>query len=463
MNNKQFVSVSAINKYINYKFETDINLQEVYLQGEISNFKYSGKHCYFSLKDQFSEISAMFFYPLNMSLSFKPMDGMSVQVCGKIQIYQKKGTYAIVVNKMAETGVGLLYQEYLDLKDKLQKEGLFDDSKKLPLPIYPEKVAVITAATGEAIHDIISTFNRRFPLAKIKLYPALVQGTDAPKDLVRALLKVYLDNDADAIIIGRGGGSFEDLSCFNDETLARTLFASKIPTVSAVGHEGDYTICDFVASFRAPTPTGAAMALSKDKKDVNDLLIDRSSRLKIAIKSKLVSDYNVWNNLSSSYGLANFEKILNNKHTVLDSYISKLQKFSPELLTKNVENKIIESDLRMHNAINNKFIEYNALISNFDSRLKPNLVINKINKYDDLIDQFFNRIVDINNNEIAKLETMLFNMTDKMVLLNPFNIMKKGYSIVYKDENIVSSSKDLKSDDEIMIKMSDGDVYAKIK
>lgn len=463
MNNKQFVSVSAINKYINYKFETDINLQEVYLQGEISNFKYSGKHCYFSLKDQFSEISAMFFYPLNMSLSFKPMDGMSVQVCGKIQIYQKKGTYAIVVNKMAETGVGLLYQEYLDLKDKLQKEGLFDDSKKLPLPIYPEKVAVITAATGEAIHDIISTFNRRFPLAKIKLYPALVQGTDAPKDLVRALLKVYQDNDADAIIIGRGGGSFEDLSCFNDETLARTLFASKIPTVSAVGHEGDYTICDFVASFRAPTPTGAAMALSKDKKDVNDLLIDRSSRLKIAIKSKLVSDYNVWNNLSSSYGLANFEKILNNKHTVLDSYISKLQKFSPELLTKNVENKIIESDLRMHNAINNKFIEYNALISNFDSRLKPNLVINKINKYDDLIDQFFNRIVDINNNEIAKLETMLFNMTDKMVLLNPFNIMKKGYSIVYKDENIVSSSKDLKSDDEIMIKMSDGDVYAKIK
>ena len=463
MNNKQFVSVSAINKYINYKFETDINLQEVYLQGEISNFKYSGKHCYFSLKDQFSEISAMFFYPLNMSLSFKPMDGMSVQVSGKIQIYQKKGTYAIIVNKMAETGVGLLYQEYLDLKEKLQKEGLFDESKKLPLPVYPEKVAVITAPTGEAIHDIISTFNRRFPLAKIKLYPALVQGVDAPKDLVRALLKVYQDNDADAIIIGRGGGSFEDLSCFNDETLARTLFASKIPTVSAVGHEGDYTICDFVASFRAPTPTGAAMALSKDKKDVNELLIDRSSRLKIAIKSKLVSDYNLWNNLSSSYGLSNFEKILNNKHTMLDSFISKLQKFSPELLTKNVENKINESNLRMFNAINNKFNEYNALISNFDSRLKPNLVINKINKYDDLINQFSNKIFEVNINEIDKKETMLFNMTDKMVLLNPFNIMKKGYSIVYKEDNIVSSSKDLKSEDEIMIKMSDGDVFAKIK
>ena len=463
MNSKQFVSVTAINKYINYKFETDLNLQEVYLQGEISNFKYSGKHCYFSLKDQFSEISAMFFYPLNMNLKFKPMDGMSVQVCGKIQIYQKKGTYAIIVNKMAETGVGLLYQEYLELKEKLQKEGLFDESKKLALPIYPEKVAVITAPTGEAIQDIISTFNRRFPLAKIKLYPALVQGSDAPKDLVRALLRVYQDNDADAIIIGRGGGSFEDLSCFNDETLARTLFVSKIPTVSAVGHEGDYTICDFVASFRAPTPTGAAMALSKDKKDVNELLVDRSSRLKMAIKNKLVSDYNLWNNLSSSYGLSNFKKILENKVGTLDTLVSALQKYSPELIINNVENKINESNLRMYNVINNKLLECSSIIYNFDSRLKPSLITNQIDNNFNLISQYENRLFDINVNEIEKKETLLLNLTDKMVLLNPFNIMKKGYSIVYKDDFIISSSKDVKSDDEIVIKMADGNINAKVK
>lgn len=463
MNNIQFISVSAINKYINYKFETDINLQEVYLQGEISNFKYSGKHCYFSLKDQFSEISAMFFYPANLDLKFKPVDGMSVQVSGKIQIYQKKGTYAIIVNKMAETGIGLLYQEYLDLKDKLYKEGLFDESKKLPLPVYPEKVAVITAPTGEAIHDIISTFNRRFPLAKIKLYPALVQGVDAPKDLVRALLKVYEDNDADAIIIGRGGGSFEDLSCFNDEILARTLFASKIPTVSAVGHEGDYTICDFVASFRAPTPTGAAMALSKDKKDVNEILIDRSSRLKMAIKNKLVADYNLWNNLSLSYGLSNFDKILDSKYAMYDSLKVSLEKYSPELITKTVENQINEFNLRMYNAFKHKLLELSSTNDNLISRLKPNLVLNKINSYNELINKYENNILNININNIEKNNALLTNFTDKMVILNPFNIMKNGYSIVYKDDNIISSSKVLKLDDEIMIKMSDGNVFAKVK
>lgn len=463
MNNIQFISVSAINKYINYKFETDINLQEVYLQGEISNFKYSGKHCYFSLKDQFSEISAMFFYPANLDLKFKPVDGMSVQVSGKIQIYQKKGTYALIVNKMAETGIGLLYQEYLDLKDKLYKEGLFDESKKLPLPVYPEKVAVITAPTGEAIHDIISTFNRRFPLAKIKLYPALVQGVDAPKDLVRALLKVYEDNDADAIIIGRGGGSFEDLSCFNDEILARTLFASKIPTVSAVGHEGDYTICDFVASFRAPTPTGAAMALSKDKKDVNEILIDRSSRLKMAIKNKLVADYNLWNNLSLSYGLSNFDKILDRKYAMYDSLKVSLEKYSPELITKTVENQINEFNLRMYNAFKHKLLELSSTNDNLISRLKPNLVLNKINSYNELINKYENNILNININNIEKNNALLTNFTDKMVILNPFNIMKKGYSIVYKDDNIISSSKVLKLDDEIMIKMSDGNVFAKVK
>ena len=190
----RFLTVSDINKYISYRFDSDDSLKEVYLQGEISNFKYSGKHCYFSLKDSESEISAMFFYPDNIAIKFKPVDGMKVQVCGEIKVYIKKGTYAIRVRKMAQAGIGLLYQQFLDLKEKLQKEGLFDESKKLPIPEYPEKVAVITAATGEAINDIISTFNRRLPLATIKLYPALVQGLNAPADLIRALNLVYKDN-----------------------------------------------------------------------------------------------------------------------------------------------------------------------------------------------------------------------------------------------------------------------------
>ena len=463
MNNKQFVSVSAINRYINFKFEQDINLQEVYLQGEISNFKYSGKHCYFSLKDPYSEISAMFFYPANLDLRFKPVDGMSVQVSGKIQIYQKKGTYAIIVNKMAETGVGLLYQEYLDLKDKLQKEGLFDPEKKLPLPTYPEKVAIITAPTGEAINDIISTFNRRFPLAKLKLYPALVQGIDAPKDLIRALKKVYDDNDADAIIIGRGGGSFEDLSCFNDEALARMLFASKIPTVSAVGHEGDYTICDFVASFRAPTPTGAAMALSKDKQDVKDLLIDRSSRLKLAIKTKLINNFQVWHNLINSYGLANFHKIIESKYLALENTNNILQKYSPMQLIKSIENNINECDLKLSNIINNKITIANSEVNGYINRLKPLLIISKVNNLGNQVNSLEEKITVLNNALINHNESKLNNLIDKVVILNPFNIMNKGYSIVYKNELIVSTIKDLNKGDDIFIKMVDGTIEAKVK
>lgn len=463
MNNKQFVSVSAINRYINFKFEQDINLQEVYLQGEISNFKYSGKHCYFSLKDSYSEISAMFFYPANLDLRFKPVDGMSVQVSGKIQIYQKKGTYAIIVNKMAETGVGLLYQEYLDLKDKLQKEGLFDPEKKLPLPTYPEKVAIITAPTGEAINDIISTFNRRFPLAKLKLYPALVQGSDAPKDLIRALKKVYDDNDADAIIIGRGGGSFEDLSCFNDEALARMLFASKIPTVSAVGHEGDYTICDFVASFRAPTPTGAAMALSKDKQDVKDLLIDRSSRLKLAIKTKLINNFQVWHNLINSYGLANFHKIIESKYLALENTNNILQKYSPMQLIKSIENNINECDLKLSNIINNKITIANSEVNGYINRLKPLLILSKVNNLGNQVNSLEEKITVLNNALINNNESKLNNLIDKVVILNPFNIMNKGYSIVYKNELIVSTIKDLNKGDDIFIKMVDGTIEAKVK
>ena len=463
MNNKQFVSVSAINRYINFKFEQDINLQEVYLQGEISNFKYSGKHCYFSLKDPYSEISAMFFYPANLDLRFKPVDGMSVQVSGKIQIYQKKGTYAIIVNKMAETGVGLLYQEYLDLKDKLQKEGLFDPEKKLPLPTYPEKVAIITAPTGEAINDIISTFNRRFPLVKLKLYPALVQGSDAPKDLIRALKKVYDDNDADAIIIGRGGGSFEDLSCFNDEALARMLFASKIPTVSAVGHEGDYTICDFVASFRAPTPTGAAMALSKDKQEVNDLLIDRSSRLKLAIKTKLINNFQVWQNLINSYGLANFHKIIESKYLALENTNNILQKYSPMQLIKSIENNINECDLKLSNIINNKITIANSEVNGYINRLKPLLIISKVNNLGNQVNSLEEKITVLNNALINHNESKLNNLIDKVVILNPFNIMNKGYSIVYKNDLIVSTIKDLNKGDDIFIKMVDGTIEAKVK
>lgn len=458
----RFLTVSDINKYIAYKFDADQGLKDVYLQGEISNFKYSGKHCYFSLKDSESEISAMFFYPDNLGLNFKPVDGMKVQVCGEIKIYIKKGTYSIRIKKMAQAGIGLLYQQFLDLKDKLQKEGLFDENRKLPIPEYPEKVAVITAATGEAINDIISTFNRRLPLATIKLYPALVQGINAPADLIRSLNLVYKDNDADVIIIGRGGGSFEDLSCFNDEKLARLLASSKIPTISAVGHEGDYTICDFVASYRAPTPTGAAMKLTKDKTDVLNILVNYSKRLSGAIKSKLTLEYNEWKKLANSYMLVNFNNVLDEKLQKCLNLDTRLSQFVPEKFVKRIEDNLEQLIKRLHKAGEYSYEKSKNFYDGITCRLKKDLVIKNLEKHEKEYNVMNNRLLPGYVTCYNNFETKTQRLLDMIVILNPFSIMKKGYSIVYKNENVVSSINELNLDDQIRIKLYDGSTLAQI-
>ena len=436
----KYISVTALNRYISYKFEMDENLKEVYLKGEISNFKYSGKHCYFSIKDQNSEISAMFFYPSNLSLKFVPKDGMSVNLVGNIQVYQKRGTYSILVKQMDQAGVGDLYQEFLDLKDKLSKEGLFDEEKKLPIPEYPEKIAVITALTGEAINDIISTFNRRLPLASIRLYPALVQGADAPRDLIRALGEVYRDNWADVLIIGRGGGSFEDLSCFNDENLVRVLASSKIPTVSAIGHEGDYTICDFVSSYRAPTPTGAAMRLSKDKNEVMNNVFDKMKRLSNGIKHKLVTSFNEFDRLNNSYVLSHFDSYIDQigkNHLVLDE---KLSAFDPIKLVESWNIRLNDLDKHLNLVINNSFDRFSSKYHLLESKITPNLLLQNINRFEEKIDK----------------------LIDKSILLNPFNVMLKGYAIVEQDGDIIKSTKDIDVDKTLDIKMQDGVITTKV-
>lgn len=436
----KYISVTALNRYISYKFEMDENLKEVYLKGEISNFKYSGKHCYFSIKDQNSEISAMFFYPSNLSLKFVPKDGMSVNVVGNIQVYQKRGTYSILVKQMDQAGVGDLYQEFLDLKEKLSKEGLFDEDKKLPIPEYPEKIAVITALTGEAINDIISTFNRRLPLASIRLYPALVQGADAPRDLIRALGEVYRDNWADVLIIGRGGGSFEDLSCFNDENLVRVLASSKIPTVSAIGHEGDYTICDFVSSYRAPTPTGAAMRLSKDKNEVMNNVFDKMKRLSNGIKHKLVTSFNEFDRLNNSYVLSHFDSYIDQiekNHLVLDE---KLSAFDPIKLVESWNIRLNDLDKHLNLVINNSFDRFSSKYNLLESKITPNLLLQNINRFEEKIDK----------------------LIDKSILLNPFNVMLKGYAIVEQDGDIIKSTKDIDVDKTLDIKMQDGVITTKV-
>lgn len=463
MEDKKYYSVTAINRYLYHKFDIDVNLQEVYVQGELSNFKWSGKHCYFSLKDANSELNAMFFYPGNLDLKFEPKDGISVQVIGKIQVYQKRGTYALVVSKMIEEGVGLLYQEYLDLKDKLAKEGLFDEKRKLPLPEYPENVAIITAPTGDAIHDIISTFNRRLPLAKLKLFPALVQGSEAPIDLIRALQKVYQDPTIEVLIIGRGGGSFEDLSCFNNEMLARTLASSPIPTVSAIGHEADFTICDFVSSYRAPTPTGAAMRLTKEKNDVIDTIINLARRSSSAIKKELIDKFNTYDRLRSSYGLAKFDEYLNNKNQEINVLDNRLALLSPNKIADRLNQTIEDYYKRMVLVTNHQYTLLNDKYNNLVVRLKKERI-------ESLIEQERKEILN-NETRLLKNLTLLIEknndklktLIEKCTLVNPFNIMLKGYSIVYKENKVIAKIKNIEINDEVKIKMADGYFKALVK
>lgn len=463
MNNKiEYSSVSEVNRYLSYKFETDALLQKVFIEGEISNFKKSGSHYYFSLKDEFSEISAMFFYPANLSLSFNPSDGMKVQAVGKVQIYQKRGTYSIIVSNMQQVGIGLLYEKYLELKNKLEQEGLFLESHKMAIPEYPEVVGVITALTGEAINDIISTFNRRLSLAKIKLFPAIVQGDEAPRSLIKALDLAYKDLSIDCLIIGRGGGSFEDLNCFNDEALARKLYEAPFPTISAVGHEGDYTICDFVCSFRAPTPTGAAMKLTKEKKDVNELILNYSKRLTTGIKNKLITGFNNWNSLNNSYGLSKFDEIINIKEQQLTDLNNRLNLLSPDALAKKLDDKIYDLTSRLISGINNYIDNKSLLLTSLSNRLRSELVIDYINNQYKEIKNINQKINLIINQKINDYDKNFNHLIEKCTILNPLNIIKKGYTVVYKNNEIVYNVNELKINDQINIKFSDGVATATI-
>ena len=274
MNNDiRYLTVSALTNYLAYKFENDPHLFKVYLKAEISNVRLSKGILYFVLKDEDSEINALMFSKDLSKINFKIEDGKKVLVCGRVSLYKKRGTYAITVSQMEEAGLGDAYLNFQRLFKKLSAEGLFEEKYKKSIPLFNHKIGVVTSQTGDAINDITSTIKKRYPLSEIILYPAIVQGEDAPKSIIDAINKANMDAVCDCLIIARGGGSIEDLSCFNDEELARVIFSSSIPTISGVGHEADFTICDYVSSKRAPTPTGAGViATPKTIDDLNNTL-----------------------------------------------------------------------------------------------------------------------------------------------------------------------------------------------
>ncbi len=286
MEEKKIFSVSDINKYIKMLFDSDTLLNSVSIRGEITNFKahYTG-HFYFTLKDENSTIKCVMFKGYAQYIKFKPADGMKVVINGQVSSYERDGVYQIYCKSMSPEGLGDLYLAYEQLKEKLEKEGLFDVSKKKNIPFLPNRVGVITSKTGAVIRDIINVSTRRYPNVNLLVYPAAVQGVNVASTVIEGLKTFNRLNNVDVIIIARGGGSFEDLFGFNDEELARQIYASNIPVVSAVGHETDFTICDFVSDLRAPTPSAAAELVYPEYSEIVNRIITDKKRTIIAIKN----------------------------------------------------------------------------------------------------------------------------------------------------------------------------------
>ena len=417
--NDKYITVSQLTRYIKYKIDNDINLNEVFLKGEISNFKaHSRGHFYFTLKDEHSRINAIMFASNTRNIKFIPQDGMKVLVTGKISVYEATGGYQIYVNDMLEDGIGNLYIAYEQLKEKLEKEGLFRKEHKLMIPKIPNRIGVVTAPTGAAIKDIISTIKRRWPLTEIYLFPSLVQGEEAASDIVKQIERAEnFSPKLDTLIVGRGGGSIEDLWPFNEEIVARAIYNCQIPTISAVGHEIDFTIADFVADLRAPTPTGAAEMAVPQLADVQNYLRQVNIRLNNTIINQIKNNKRKLNDILNRNIFKNPITIYQTKELQFDSLIERL-KFSLTSLVNIKEKELIK--------VKNSYI----LKRPFD------IVEKKSNKYLQLV---------------SKLEA-----------LSPLKTLQRGYTLTKKDDKIINSSKKLKTKDKIEISFSDGEVKAEV-
>lgn len=339
------LTVSELNGYIKRIFDNDRTLSAVTVKGEISNFtNHRSGHLYFSLKDNEGQIRAVMFASRAVRLKFKPENGMKVIIHGSVSVYQRDGSYQLYANTMQPDGIGALYLAYEQLKEKLYNEGLFDESHKKDIPTFPERIGVITSPTGAAVRDIINVTGRRYPLAKIYLYPALVQGEGAEADLIKALDFLDRSGICDVIIIGRGGGSIEDLWAFNSEALARRIFSAEVPVISAVGHETDFTICDFVSDMRAPTPSAAAELAVPDIRDIYMTLEELSDRSENALLKCVERKRERLDLLSQSAALNNPQMILGGKREKLVNAYRDVSRSVSSLLSKKADLLVLNSE-----------------------------------------------------------------------------------------------------------------------
>ncbi|MBQ6351173.1 MAG: exodeoxyribonuclease VII large subunit [Methanobrevibacter sp.] len=413
----EYLTVSQVNAYINRMLKYDRNLQNIYIRGEISNYKtYPSGHSYFTLKDDKSQIPAVMFKGRKHSLKFQPEDGMKVIIKGKIEVYERDGKYQLYTTTITEDGIGELHIAFEQLKKKLDSEGLFDDAHKKEIPKYPQRIGVVTARTGAAIRDIITTIKRRYPYCEVLVFSTLVQGEMAANQIVRQIRHAQ-QFDIDTLIVGRGGGSIEDLWPFNEEIVAREIYACKIPVISAVGHEIDWTISDFVADIRAATPTAAAEIAVPEISEVKYKLNQLTQRTNKAINEKLIQNKQKIENISQKQIFKNPESIYEIKQMHLDNLIGKLNLTSKNIITEN-RNRLLKIE---------------------------------------------SRSVLRNPNEVTKAKRDIFiRNVDKLTILDPLLTLKRGYSIAKMDDKVVSSAKDVKTGDELDIEFDDGTVNTKV-
>ena len=389
-------SVTELNNYVKRILDNDENLKNVFVTGEISNFKnhYSG-HMYMTIKDEGGAIKAVMFSSYASRLKFVPENGMKVIIFGSVSLYNKDGSYQLYITDMQPDGVGALNLAYEQLKEKLQNEGLFNAEFKKPIPEFPQKIGVMTAPDGAAVRDIFSILKRRYPVAEIVFCPVAVQGERAAPEIAKAIKLFNEQNAADVLIVGRGGGSLEDLWAFNEEIVARAIFESKIPVISAVGHETDFTIADFVSDLRAPTPSAAAELAVPDIFELKSELLGLKQHLSVLMRNILTGE---------KERLENFEKQI----TIL----------SPT-------NKIINSRQELSNL-------YEKVVNSITSKL---------------------------NDEKTKISLL----SSKLNALSPLEVLSRGYSISYKNEMPIKSVGDVKTGDNIKIRVTDGEFFAEVK
>lgn len=438
---EKYLSVTTLTKYLKMKFDKDPYLERVYLTGQVSNFRKRPTHQYFSLKDDRAVIQATIWSGVYQRLGFDLEEGMKINVVGRVQVYEPSGSYSIIIEKAEPDGVGALAIQFEQLKKKLAEEGLFQERFKQALPQFSKKIGVVTSRSGAVIQDIITTVIRRFPGVEIVLYPTKVQGEGAAEEIARNIARANERDDLDVLIIGRGGGSIEDLWAFNEEIVVRAIFESRLPIISSVGHETDVTLADFVADKRAATPTAAAeLATPVTKLDLLTYLQNQEKRMTTAVKHSLSKKQEALRILSQSV-------IFRQPERLYDSYLQRLDQLQ----------------LRLKQGLNDELVRNQQKVQEQIHRLEQLSPIIKIQRYQDRIQQLKkllrSQMAVSYDAKVAEVK----RLSEALLMLDTSRIVARGYAIVKKGEVVVASAKDLKENDQVSLLMRDGQVELEVR